>query len=101
MLPQWLSHRFRDDGDPVFAALTPPDGQLTPLQVEVLDPQHQALGHSKRAAVQQQAHQAMGALKQFQDSRHFLRGQHHRQRGGYSPLGRGPSPSSDRPMTLR
>jgi len=38
MLPEWPPHRLGNDGDPVVAALTPPDRHLTPVQVEVLDP---------------------------------------------------------------
>lgn len=38
MLSQWTSHGLGNDGNPVLAALSPPNRQFTAIQIEVLYP---------------------------------------------------------------
>jgi hypothetical protein len=85
MLPKWPSHQLGNHADPVRAAFPAPDGQLAARQVEILDPQHEALGQPQPAAIEQQADQAMGARKKAKDRRHLLPREHHRQRGRHPP----------------
>jgi hypothetical protein len=49
--------RIGDDGDPVLAALAPPNGQLTAVEIEVLDPKRHALDQAEATPIQKKADQ--------------------------------------------
>jgi hypothetical protein len=59
-------------GDPILAALRPPDSDLPRLEVQVLDPQLQRLEQPEPAAIEQQRHQPRRARQPAEQPAHLF-----------------------------
>lgn len=69
----------RKNGHSVLLALPAPDPDLTPLQIEILDPQRNRLPNPQPATIQEHGDQPGYAAELAQHARHLAPGQHHRQ----------------------
>ncbi len=91
--PQRRPNDGRKNGDPILRSLATTDPDLTPVEVEVLDPERQALHQTKPATIQDQADQSRHAVKSGQDLAHFGRRQDDRNPGGQPRPRKGPEVS--------
>lgn len=70
-----LDQRHRQRGAPVLLPLAGADGDLVVAEVEVLDPQADALHHPQPRAVEERDHQAVGAAGVGEDAPRLLAGE--------------------------
>ncbi len=69
VLPELLGDRRRQHGSPVLVSLAGPDRNLPAFEVDVLDPQPQALHDTHPGPVEQSRHQFVDALQLVEDGR--------------------------------
>ena len=90
---QWIDQRRGQHRDPVLRSLPPPDHDLPPLEIQILDPQCDPLHQPHPTAVQQQAKQTVHAIKPPYHPLDLLPREDHRQ-----PRRRSPARQSAQPL---
>ena len=84
-LTQPRRNRHRQKRAAVLLPLATPDDDLPPVEIDVLDPQFEALGDAEPRAIQQHHHQPRSPGEPVQNPPHFSTRQHHWQTLGDTP----------------